>query len=304
MLYWGFGPRVAVFGAMIIAIGFPWSYQWVGGSLGRHTWWMLACAGLALLRRERTFWGMFALTGSALLRLFPLVFVGGAGLYVLAGWIRKRSLSGSGARTLAAVALALALGIPAAGLAVGFDAYPDFVRVMQRHAGTPLTNHIGLQTLLGARAGQTSEVMADANLTDPYEPWLAQQRNNRRERRPLWIAATALSLAFCGWVAWRRRPIWECAMLGAPLLFCLLPMTSYDYMWLALLAVLAEHRTRRGSWLIGYALFTQLVTSFQPNGEVHHIYYTVGCLALLVALGWDVVRHDAPMVIPSPPETA
>jgi len=297
LLYWGFGARAAVLAAVVMSVGFPWNYQWVGGSLGRHTWLLVICAGLALLRRDKPFAGMLALTTAALLRLFPIVFLGGAGLWVIARWVRSRELDSRGRRALGGVLVALIVGIPLGAITGGFNAYPEFVRVVERHSATPLTNQIGLQKLLGARA--SSGPVHDQTLTDPSEPWIALQHQTLKERRSLWIAAVIACLAFSGWIAWRGRPIWECTVLAGPLLFCLLPMTSYDYVWVALLVVLAASRPRIGPWVVGFALATQIIANYQPEVEAQHLYDNVAFVVLIVVLVRLYLRDPPEEELPS-----
>src|SRR5690606_19736531 len=91
-LWWGFGGRIAAAAAVTIAVGYEWGYQWVGGSLGRHTWLASAAVGLAALRRERPALGAAALTLATLLRFIPGVFLGGMGLVVLLQAARRRHL--------------------------------------------------------------------------------------------------------------------------------------------------------------------------------------------------------------------
>lgn len=292
--YWGFGPWGCAVVALVLGIGFPWSYSWVGGGIGRHTWFFCACSGFALLRRRHVFWGLFVLSIAGLLRLFPFVFVGAAGLWVLVRWIRAKRLDATGRRGLAAVALALAIGIPIGAFANGWSSYPAFYKVMRRHASTPLANQMGLPSMLGFRADLRSTLLEKPRLTDPMEVWRAEVMLNRKRQLPLWGFGILVSLGLVAWAAYRGATIWETAALGGPLLFSLLPMTSYDYIWLALLVALADRRRARGGALVAFALLTQVLYLFLPDTEVRHFLYSLGCLGLLGWLSYDMVRELAP----------
>src|SRR5690606_27499961 len=76
---WGFGLPAAAVTALMLQVAAPWSYNWVGGGLGRHTWFALSCLGLALLAKKKEAGGAAALTGAVLLRFFPIVLLGGLG---------------------------------------------------------------------------------------------------------------------------------------------------------------------------------------------------------------------------------
>lgn len=156
--YWGFGPVGCALAALVIAIGYPWNYHWVGGGIGRHTWLLCAWAGFALLKREKTLLGMI------------------------------------------------------------------------------------------------------------------------------------LSFAFIAYGVVRGTNLWQTACLAGPLIFSALPSTSYDYIWLSLLVPIALTKPRRGIYLIAFAMWTQAMGIFETDIEVQHLWDSLGCLVLLVALSYDIVK--------------
>lgn len=292
---WGFGVEACAAVALVFGLGFPWGYNWVGGSFGRIVWLMWLSAGLALLRRDRPLLGSAALTVAGLLRLFPMVFVGAMGLSVLVGWIKERRLSESGKRILAGFALTTALGLGLGATAGGPSRYREFVGAMHRHSETPLTNQMGLMTLLSAGPGRFATDLVDNRLTDPYEIWKDAQLIARHERAPLWAFAVLASVALIAWAAHRGRSPWECAGLAGPLLFSLLAMTSYDYSWLIALVPIAVQTRRRLAWLIGYVWFTQALGLYEPDLEVQHIEVSALLLVALIAIAVDVLREPRPL---------
>ena len=282
-LWWGFGAVPATAAAVLLAVGAPWSYGWVGGCLGRQTWLACAAAGFALLARGRPFGGAVALTLSGMLRLFPFVFVGAVGLWVLVRALQARRLCRDGRRYLAGFALAVALSTAISTAAVGFPAHRQFLHVFQRHSHSPAANDIGLSFLLGWDADDAS---ADIRLTEPTESWIHDHLNRREERRPLWVLAVAVSLGVVVLAAWQGAPPAACAALAGLLLFSLLPMTSYDYSWLALLVALARFRPAVLPRLIAFALFTQALFLFGGVSTVlgQHYLITIACGILLVSI--------------------
>jgi len=226
------------------------------------------------------------------------VFVGGVFLWVLVGVAKKRRLEPGAKRFVLGAACAGVLGLVTAGAAVGFSSYPAFSRVVVRHSSIPLTNHMGLPTLLGWSAGESTDSLADNHLTDPYEHWLRAEMLHRSERRPLWYLALAVSIAVIAGAAWRGASASTCAALSGPLLFTLLPMTSYDYSWLVVLVALAETRQRVLVALLSFALFTQVLWVFGGDTmETQHLVLSAACAALLgFAVPWkEILPRSAPI---------
>jgi hypothetical protein len=282
-LFWGFGMVPGLVMALVLGIGAPWDYHWVGGSIGRATWLFCLALGFALLRRGFPLSAGAAMVVAGLLRLFPFVFVGGVGIWLFVGVISKKRLETDAKRFLLGGALALSLGVVTAGVAVGFGSYKDFSYVFVRHSSTPLSNHVGLSTLLGWSAGESSDSLADAHLTNPFEKWEAAEMRHRVERRPIWLTAIAISLAVIAMAAWRGAPAVVCASLAGLLVFAALPMTSYDYTWLIALIALAERRWRVGAAVLAFAVFTQVLFVFGGDTmEAQHLWISVACGVLLV----------------------
>lgn len=291
MVSWAFGARTAALFALLLALGFHFAYHWVGGCLGRHTWFMWACAGLSLLARKRSFWGASALTMAGLHRLFPFVFVGALGLSALIDCVRHRRITTAARRILAGILLTTALGVGVAGLTNGWQAFPAFAKVMQRHASTPGGNRMGLPVLLSMGPGRTASRLADARLSDPHQVWKAQIRIAKQERRPLWLLALAICVGLIGWAAYRGAKPWEVVALAGLLVFSAQDMTSYDYIWILLLVPLCATSVRRTLWLAGYCLFTTLVGIVLLDIELQHIFFTIALPVALVGIVIDFARE-------------
>lgn len=301
-LTWGFGALPGVVAALVLGIGSFWSYHWVGGTIGRHTWLFCCAFGLALLAKNRPFAGGAALTLSGLLRLFPFVFVGAVGLWTIVNAVKARRFDPAERRFLAGTVVAFALGVTAAGAAVGFNSYRGFAHVFERHAQSPVANHLGLSMLLQWKAGESIEPMTDIQLTNPFERWENHQLTRRIEQRPFWAFAVVISLAIIVLSAWRGATAAECVALAGPLLFCALPMTSYDYTWLVVLVALGQSRPKILPGLLAFALFTHLLFVFGGEAmETQHLLGSAACAILLVAsVPWrglwdDVLERIAPV---------
>jgi hypothetical protein len=299
-LTWGFGPVAGIVAALTLGLGGMWSYHWVGGCLARHTWLFCAALGTALLAKERYFWGAVALSLSGLLRLFPFVFVGAVGLWVIIGAVRERRLSLPGRNFLAGTALTCVLFVSAAGAAVGFGAYPRFAHVFERHSHSAMTNQFGLTTVLSYTAGESSVEMHDPKLTNGFERWEHHYMRHRVERRPLWALGVVVSLGVIVLSVIRGASAADCVALSGLLLFSALPMTSYDYTWLALLVALGRVRPRVLPSLLAFTVFTLALFVFGGDAmETQHVLGSIGCAVLLAQLvPW---RELFRMLLPPPP---
>jgi hypothetical protein len=301
-LVWGFGAVPGVVAALALGIGGLWSYHWTGGSIGRHSWLFCCALGFACLAKNRPFAGGAALTLAGLLRLFPFVFVGAVGLWAIVNAIKARRFDAAGRRFLAGTAVTFALGVTVAGYAVGSDAYRGFARVFERHSHSPVSNQLGLSTLLSWTAGESTQTLANPQLTNPFERWEKHQLLRRTEQRPLWAFAVAISLGVIVLSAWRGASAAECGALSGLLLFSALPMTSYDYTWLVMLVALAKSRPKILPALLAFALFTHLLFVMGGNEmEAQHLLASLVCAILLAAaVPWralwdDIVRRVAPI---------
>ncbi|MGB8330081.1 MAG: hypothetical protein WCE62_08120, partial [Polyangiales bacterium] len=77
MILWAFGLRATALSVLLWGTGYPWAYFWTGGSFARVPWFFMAVAAVALLKRGYPLLSGFALSWSALLRLFPAALAGG-----------------------------------------------------------------------------------------------------------------------------------------------------------------------------------------------------------------------------------
>jgi hypothetical protein len=281
-IYWGFGPLAATVAAVALGVGSFWSFHWVGGTLGRHVWLAWCALGFALLAKKRFFGGGAALTVAGLLRLFPFGFLGGAILWAIVKSVRERRVDADGKRLIAGAAIAFTLGNAVTVAAAGTHSYREFARVFDRHSHTPSGNQLGLITLLAYDVGQQN--LVDARLTEPSEAWTQRQLQRRIERRPISAVATLFALGTVGLSALAGLSAAECAALSGLVLFCLLPMTSYDYTWLIVLVALAARRPKILPAFLAFAVFSHVLILFGGVDSMleQHLIGSAVCLVLLV----------------------
>jgi hypothetical protein len=254
LIAWGFGWRTACVASIFWGTYVASGYAWAGGSILRHAWLLASVAGLCLLRRRKPLAAGAAITGAALLSIFPGFLAVGIGMKALHGWFSERRLflSPTHRRLLLGAALALGLLLPAALPSGGTpSAWLAFV-ANSRIDSEPSPNNMGLPTLLSYDPAQT---LRASSLVDPAgagREWTAAQKRTLEARRPIWAALVA------GWLwlsigAVRRHPDWVAALLGLGFVVFAFQLSCYYYGFMLLFGLLWPRHRSIGIALCGLA---------------------------------------------------
>lgn len=240
-----FGWRIAALAAVMLGTYFPARFGWTGGAFLRFDWLFWMIAGLGALRKDRPLLGGAALAYAALLRLFPAALFAGPAIAALDHLRRTRRLDRQHLRFFAGAALAVALAVPPA-LAVSGDWGRGFVANTVKHAETPLTNHMGLPTVLSYRPSTTVSALREITAGEEVWPRFTEARREAlRPLKPLLIVAALAVLALL-WRA-RRLELWRTAALSLLLVPALLQLTCYYYVFVVGMAALVERRRDAGA---------------------------------------------------------
>lgn len=248
------GSRVGCLCLIVFGLGYPWRFDWVGGAFLRQDWLVAVVLAICMVRQKR--WASAgALSGyAATVRLFPLLFLFGLGVLLLRSVLRRESL-GWALRFAAGLAVSVTLCVGAGCLAGrGPGAWPEFVRNIEKHEGSWLTNNVGLKNLFLYGPDTISRRMVSWSLPEPWAVWQAHM-DTVSEARRLPIAAVTLGfLAVLACAAW-NAPRHEAALLGVAVVFAVLLLTCYY--WVMLLVVpMRRGWTATAGWLaINVALF-------------------------------------------------
>jgi hypothetical protein len=256
LLWWAFGWEVAALALGVMGVSFAGRFYWSGGAFLRHDWLFASVAGLCLLRKERPLLAGAAFSYAALVRLFPALLLVGPLAAAVLRWRDSGRVDRSDARLFLGVALAALVLIPAGALvSSGLDAYAGFARNTAKHAATPLTNHMGLRTLVSYRPW-TVAARTLGRGDDPWQPWKDARRAGYRQLWPLHLLG-ALGLLFLVLRAVRSTggEPWVAVALSVPLLGTL-ELTCYYYVFLVLLAPLWSRRKEVGALLVGFCAFS------------------------------------------------
>jgi hypothetical protein len=227
---------------------------------------------------------------SASLRIFPGLML--AGWVVIAGArvVRRKRMAVEHVRVLAGAAAGAALLFSLSVSVVGVDAYSGFFRHLLVHKHTPLTNNMGLETVLSQSYEGRMEFARDPKAVDPFERWEAMRRDRLAAFRPFELALlAALGIAFIH-VVRRVRSLVTAQALSLVFVVSMVELTCYYYSLFILAAVLSRHRRGVEQWVLCVAGMSQLlavnrcISYFYDDRYVaQSILYVVFAVGLLLA---------------------
>jgi hypothetical protein len=269
MIWWAFGWRTLCIALIVFASNFPSRFYWTGGAYLRWDWLFYLVGGICLIRRDRLVLGGFFLAYSTLLRIFPLfVFVGP--LMVLAQeYHRTRKIDPRYRSVIAGAALAVLVLVPLSLIkSGGIDGYRHFAQNTAKHASTPLTNYMGLRTLIAYKPSEAGRILRSDKIEDPWGAWKIAKLRTFHEREALYLIL-AVGFAALVWFAVRGVEPWVACALSATLIAVGAELTCYYYSFLVAVALLYEKRRETGLALLAVTATTGFIdlapTRFLPN---------------------------------------
>jgi hypothetical protein len=302
---------------LVFATFFPCRFFWTGGAFLRWDWLFYMAAAVACLKKGRPWLGGLALGYAAMLRVFPGLLAAGPAVAVIA-LVTQEGLKGLRAglrrpevqahlRFLAGAALAVLILVPAS-LAVtgGPDAYRAFLANTRKHQATPLTNHMGLRTVVDWRPGEVGRLLVDETAADPWLRWKEARLAAWRRMWPLAASLAAAALILVGRAARRRPEPWIAAALGALWIVFAVELTSYYYAFLLVPALLWVEKRSAGIALLALAAFSQLVSlgPFLRMPTWRDEQYTLISLAMVLVCGGIFAVFAGGRTAPSPDSRA
>ncbi len=298
-LYWAFGWRVFSVAMIFWGCQLPAEYFWTGGAFMRQDWLFFLVLSSCLLRKRYYAWGGAAFAYSTLLRVFPGLLL--VGMVVVAGayfWKHKRFAPHHLRVAAGGVAATVILVGVSAGIA-GWRSYPEFYHHIQVHNHTPLTNNMGLATVLAQSYSGRMEFVRNEKHVDAFDDWKQMRADRLHAFRPLHIVLLlGLALAFVRVVS-RVKSLWIAQALSLAVFVSLIEVTCYYYSIFILAAVLSRHRRGIEQWVLCVAGVSQLLA---VNHYISYFYddrYTyqavLFCLFAVTLLSayWPVAKKIA-----------
>lgn len=254
-IWWAFGGRVLALSLIFFGAQFPANGVFTGGAFLRQDWLFLLVLAACLTRKRYYALAGGALAWSALLRVFPVIFMAGWVVVGIAYFVRHRRFAPAHKRLALGVFVACAVLVPASVAIVGKDAYPGFVAHIGLHNGTPLTNNMGLPQMMAYSESGRAKNTRNAALPDEFEEWARQFKEHSKERKPFfWGLVLAIGALFVV-VVRRVKNLWIAQALGLVLVSSVATLTCYYYSFFLLAPLLSKAipRIERGTLLLAAA---------------------------------------------------
>jgi hypothetical protein len=333
LLWWAFGWRVVSVALIVFATNFPSRWYWIGGSYLRWDWLFWMGVGVCMMKKERPFWAGAAVMYAALLRIFPGFLFVAPLIALLVHYVKTREWDRRFVRLFLGAAVAFAVLIPVSfATSGGPTIYGPFIRNTIKHSETPLTNYMGLRTVIAFRPSQTADRMNAPGMTDPWLRWKEARLKAAHEAMPLYASLVVCFLVLVT-LAIRGVDPWVTLVLSATLITFGSELTCYYYAFLIIPALLYAVVPRAGEWLMWLTALTQfigwapishvpqwmqklmpaamrqspLVTSFgMPKGlDEQYTWMSLLTLIVFVLIAWDLYqKQKAALAAPQLAETA
>ena len=307
LTWWAFGWRTVCVALAVLATNFPSRFYWTGGAFLRWDWLFYFVGGICLVKKDKAFLGGMFLGYSTLLRVFPALTFSGPLLVVLRqlwgtstpdsprwhvrvpvlGWyvgdipklqpfetlralfgrIDRRYLALFGGAALS-VAVLMPISLIVSG---GVGGYKAFIFNTKKHKETPLTNHMGLRTVVTYSPSEAGRSLRNDREADPWGTWKKTKVATFQRRLPLYLL---FCVGFVGmlFAALRNAEPWVACSMGAMMCAVGIELTCYYYSFLFAVAFLYSKRKEAGAILLGVTALTGFIdwapTKYLPNTGV------------------------------------
>lgn len=286
LLYWAFGWRVMMVATIFWGTNRAADFYWTGGAFLRMDWIFFLVASVCCARKRKFVLAGGALMWSSLLRVFPVVLFFGYGIIVLFHIIKelrrrceaktlnvtstkpsrgkqKRTpaappkkgllslLHPDHQRLIAGAVVALGVLVPASMIVAGPDSYGAFINhTMTVHRNTPLTNHMGIDTILTHSWDGRMRFTRDENLDDPFEVWKAGRLERKEDLAPVRWGIRILLMLWIAWALRRTKLLWVGPALSVVLVMSLVDLTCYYYSIFMIVPIILRQRPPIGPALL------------------------------------------------------
>ncbi len=285
ILNWAFGWRIMAIASVFWGCNAPANFYWTGGAFLRQDWIFLLVAAVCLARKRKFALAGAALTWSSLLRVFPVIVFAGWIIVVGLYWYKHRKIHPDHQRLILGIVVCAGLLLPASVVVVGPEAYREFAAHIKVHNRTPLTNHMGLETMLVHNWDGRMRFTRDNTLDDPFELWKQGRRDRFDHLKPVFFALSGAVFLWMAWALRRTKSLWIAAGLSIPLVISLTNLTCYYYCMFLIMIPLAAAVPSLGIALLATSGASQIVLrSFyfidDQYTAMSYLFYAMGLVAL------------------------
>jgi hypothetical protein len=258
---WAFGWRAMAIATVFWGCNAPANFYWTGGAFLRQDWIFFVIAALCFCKKQKFLWAGYFLMWSALLRIFPAILFFGWALIIAIQFVMNvrrasrdkqpfsitRLIPKSHWKLMGGAVLALATLVPLSIAVSGKDSYQLFWQhTIETHRNTPLTNQMGLETMLVHTWDGRMRFTRDDNFDDPFQPWKQGRIDRFEARQPIFKAIVLFIALWTAWALRRTKLLWIGIPLSIPMVMCLTNLTCYYYSFFMTGAALVTVRKELG----------------------------------------------------------
>lgn len=250
--YYVFGFEAFCVASIFFGCNFIASYSWTGGAFLRFDWLFWSLLGFGFLKQNKPKRACASLTYAGFLRVFPLAFLGFLFLYPFIQAVSKRKKFSLNA-LIPRITTTLLCSIILVSLSLiptkSFKIWDQFFANTHKHFNTRSTNMMGLEPILVSSDENSTHVLFDPFLPDPYSLWKSTLDIRDTALKPTFLL---IAILFLGAVSVRCAKLqeWQVAILGISLL-PFINLSNYDYCFLVILAFLGA-RAQLMLLIVGY----------------------------------------------------
>lgn len=281
-IWWAFGWRIFCAALIFWGCQLPAEYFWTGGAFLRQDWifYLILCA--CLLKKRYFMWAGAAFAYSTLLRAFPAPLLFGP--IVVAGYylVRHKRFKKEHLRVVYGGILATALLVPISIGVAGKDSYRGFWEHIQVHNSTPLTNHMGLKTIVSHGLDGRMQHTRDNKLMDPFINWKQMRRDRFEQLKPVYLAIVLGVAGALVYVLRRVRSLWIALSLSVVMVASLVELTCYYYSFFILAVLLSRIRREFEYAALIVAGLSQLVVNIPRISYYYDDRYTTQSVLFFV----------------------
>ena len=288
-VWWAFGWRVMCVAIIWWGTNYFSRYFWTGGAFLRTDWLAFSVIGICLVKRGRPAAGGAALTYATLLRIFPGAII--VGLVLKAGmtmW-RQRTFRlapdhksfAFGSLAAATCLVSLSFVVVGHGVSGGVAAWEGFAANSQKHLATPLTNNMGLKTIMSFEPRSRAAVLGSFWIDTPWDTWNAARRRVFEQRRVVYWLLVAVFLVLLAFAV-QEQDDWVTLVLGTALIPVATELTCYYYAILAVFGLLWRRYPTSGALLTGLAAVSSIVPAFLSFDD--DVYVMLSVLTLIYVM--------------------
>jgi hypothetical protein len=210
--------------------------------------------------------------------------------------LRERRIDPAAARIVAGAALATAILLPASSIVAGSAAaWPEFLKNTRKHAASPLTNYMGLRTIVGFRMESRQKYSVNPNAVDPFHDF----REARKKAfagifgQRLFLVLVTAYLGLLMWAVRKEMEWWVLAAFGFGVIAVGMELTCYYYSFLAAAAFLGEKRPAIPIGLLVLSAFGHVISVGTYYYDMRYYCESIAVIAFVVWATWIYGRGAA-----------